>query len=128
MSISSVLFSGGTLYLQSNSPATNVEIRAESSNIRIAEIGTNRSWTYSASQVSAVEFQGGAGNDRFVNYVNSLYARAFGFGGADYLVGANGNDYFDGGDGNDELVGGGGNDTLIGGGGNDVLLGLAGND
>jgi hypothetical protein len=78
--------------------------------------------------VGQVEFQGGAGNDRFVNNVYSLPIRAFGFGGNDYLEGYNGNDIFVGGDGDDTMVGYGGNDQFWGGNGNDIVKGMAGND
>jgi hypothetical protein len=98
------------------------------SNIRINDLSTNRSWDYAASSVGSVEFQGGAGNDRFVNYVGSLPVRAFGGAGNDYLEGYNGNDDFIGGDGNDTLVGYGGNDRMWGGNGNDIIRGMNGND
>jgi hypothetical protein len=94
----------------------------------LEEVGARRSWYYPKSSVACVEFQGGAGNDRFVNNAYSLPVRGFGNGGNDYLEGYNGNDVFVGGDGDDTLVGYGGDDQLWGGNGNDVLLGGAGND
>ncbi len=92
------------------------------------DVGTNRSWNYESSRVGSVDFVGGTGNDRFVNYITNLPVRGFGNGGNDYLEGYNGADHLDGGTGNDELVGYGGNDTLVGGSGDDVLRGDAGND
>jgi hypothetical protein len=127
-SVSSLWFSGNILVVKTDNAATSVAVNPSGSNIVIQEVGSGRSWSYAASQVGKVEFQGGAGNDRFVNNVYALPVNAYGFGGNDYLEGYNGADYFDGGDGNDHLVGYGGNDTMFGGTGADILLGMAGND
>lgn len=127
-SVSSLWFSGTTLVVKTNDVSTGVEVRPSGSNVVIQEVGTARSWSYAASTVGTVEFQGGAGNDRFVNNARYLPTRAFGFGGNDYLEGYDGADAFVGGAGNDTLVGYGGNDSMWGGSGNDVLLGMAGND
>ncbi len=116
------------LVVKTDDAATNVTVAQVGSNIRIHDVSTNRSWDYAASQVGTVEFQGGAGNDRFVNYIANLPIRAFGGAGNDYLEGYNGNDIFVGGDGHDTLVGYGGNDQMWGGADNDVLRGMSGND
>lgn len=128
MSVSSLSLSGSTLYINSNSSATNATVHLSGSNLVVSDLGTGQNWSYASSSVGMVEFRGGAGNDRFVNNAFSLPIRAFGYGGSDYLEGYNGNDYFDGGDGNDTLVGYGGNDTMFGGAGNDVLRGMSGAD
>jgi hypothetical protein len=128
LSVSSLFFSGSTLVVTSNNAPTNVVVYPSGSNIVIQEVGTTHAWTYAASRVGRVEFQGGAGNDRFVNDVYALPVTAFGNGGNDYLEGYNGADQLIGGDGNDTLVGYGGNDTLWGGAGNDLLKGMDGND
>jgi hypothetical protein len=127
-SVSSLWFSGSTLVVKTDDVATNVSVNQSGSNIRINDVSTGRSWDYQASTVGSVEFQGGAGNDRFVNYVYSLPVRAYGFGGNDYLEGYNGADDLVGGDGNDTLVGYGGNDRMWGQAGNDIIRGMAGND
>ena len=80
------------------------------------------------SQVRAIIFKGGSGNDHFINRTN-LPLRAEGGAGNDTIYG--------GIDGRAEIFGGGDNDTLIGtkagnkiegGEGDDVLFGLEGND
>lgn len=128
MSVTNPWFSGSMLVVPTDNNATNVELISSGSNLVVRDHSSNRSWTYAASQVSQVEFQGGNGNDRFVNNFYSMSVRAFGGGGNDYLEGYNGNDIFVGGSGNDTLVGYGGNDQMWGGDGNDVLLGGNGND
>lgn len=128
MSVSSLWFSGSTLVVRTDNYATSVTVNPSGSNIMIQEGGTGRSWSYAASSVGRVEFQGGAGNDRFVNNVYSLPITAFGFGGHDYLEGYNGADQYIGGDGDDTMVGYGGNDTFWGGYGNDIAKGMAGDD
>lgn len=128
LSVSSLWYSGNILVVKTDNAATSVVVNPSGSNIVIKDLGTSRSWSYAASRVGKVEFQGGAGSDRFVNNVYSLPTNAFGFGGNDYLEGYNGVDTFVGGDGNDTMVGYGGNDLLWGGAGDDVLLGMAGND
>ena len=128
LSVSSLWFSGATLVVKTDNAATSVNVSQVGSNAQIQEVSSGRTWSYASSSVGTVEFQGGAGNDRFVDYVYNLPIRAFGSGGNDYLEGWNAADYFDGGDGNDQLVGYGGDDLMFGGPGNDVLLGMDGND
>jgi len=117
-----------TLVVRTDNASTSVEVRVEGSNYRVHDQSTNRSWSYAARTVSRVEFQGGAGNDRFVNNVPNLSVRAFGNAGNDHLEGYNGADMLVGGDGNDTLVGNGGNDELQGGNGDDTLRGMDGDD
>lgn len=128
MSVTNPWFSGSMLVVPTDNNATSVELASSGSNLVVRDLSSNRSWTYAASQVSQVEFQGGNGNDRFVNNFYSMRVRAFGGGGNDYLEGYNGNDIFVGGSGDDTLVGYGGNDQMWGGEGNDLLLGGNGND
>jgi len=127
-SVSSIWFSGSTLVVKINDVATTVEVRQSASSVEIVESGTDRSWSYAATSISRVEFQGGSGHDRFLNYISTMPVKAFGNGGNDYLEGYGAGDYLSGGIGNDTLAGYGGDDTLWGGTGNDVLLGMAGND
>jgi calpain family cysteine protease/hemolysin type calcium-binding protein len=126
--VTSLGFSGSNLIVRTDNASTSVNVSQVGSNIRITDATTNRSWDYAASSVGTVEFQGGAGNDRFVNYVSNLAVRGFGNAGNDYLEGYNGADVFVGGDGNDELVGYGGNDQMWGGNGDDILRGMIGDD
>lgn len=128
MSVSQMWFNGNTLCVKTDDVATSVEVRQFGSDIVIQDLSTARSWNFAASSVGTVEFQGGAGDDRFQNSVMNLPTRAFGFGGNDYLVGYNSVDLFVGGDGDDTLVGWGGDDHLRGGNGNDLILGGYGND
>ena len=128
MSVSQIGFSGNTLCVKTDNVATSVEVRQVGTDIQVRDLSTSRSWNFAANRVGTVEFQGGAGNDRFVNNVMNMPTRAFGFGGNDYLEGYNAVDVFVGGDGDDTLVGYGGNDQLWGGAGNDTILGGNGDD
>ena len=127
-SVTSVWTTGNTLVLRTDNNATSLEVAQSGSNVRVNEIGSGRSWTYSSASINKVELQGGNGADRFVNNYYSLPVSFFGGAGNDYLEGYNGNDYFDGGAGNDTVKAYGGNDTVFGGDGDDVLLGMTGND
>ena len=128
MAVASLWFSGNQLCVRTDNFATSVSVSSSGTNIVVNENGSGRTWSYAATTVGSVQFQGGTGNDRFVNNVSSLRVSGYGNGGNDYLEGYNGNDYFEGNDGNDTLVGYGGNDTMFGGIGNDVIRGMDGND
>lgn len=128
MAVTQIWFSGNTLCAKTDNTSTSVELRQSGTEVLVKDISSAKTWKYAASQVGQFEFQGGAGNDRFVNYISNMKVRAWGFGGNDYLEGYNGDDYLDGGDGDDTLVGYGGNDLMYGGRGNDVLRGGGGND
>lgn len=80
-----------------------------------------------ANAVTSVLFDGGEGNDRFVNQT-SKHSVAYGGAGNDELVGGNGIDEFFGGLGDDLLFGGGSNDRLFGNDGNDRIFGQQGSD
>jgi Ca2+-binding RTX toxin-like protein len=77
--------------------------------------------------VQLISFDGGGGNDIFVN-TTSAFAIALGGTGADILVGGSGGNFLLGGSGNDVLVGGVGNDTIVGDTGNDIVFGGPGVD
>ncbi len=128
LSVDSLYFSGSILVVHTDNASTSVEVRTVGSNVQIKEVGSNKVWNYAASSVGKVEFQGGNGNDRFVNYSTTLPVRAFGGAGNDYLEGYDGADVMVGGAGDDTLSGYGGNDQLWGGDGNDLILGGNGND
>ncbi len=128
MAVSQLWMSGSTLCIKTDDASTSVEVRQVGSNVVVNEVGTSRTWNYSASNVGRLQFQGGAGNDRFVNLLTNTPVHGWGYGGNDYLEGYNGADFFDGGDGDDTLVGFGGNDQLYGGNGNDTIRGGSGND
>jgi hypothetical protein len=125
-SVANLWTSGATVFVKTDDYSTGVEVVQSGSHVAIVEVGTNRVWSYSG--VGRVEFQGGAGDDRFVNKISWLPITAFGFAGNDYLEGYSGNDTFVGGPGNDKLFGYGGDDLMWGGAGNDVLLAGGGND
>ncbi|MCG6155129.1 C2 family cysteine protease [Rubinisphaera margarita] len=128
LSVSKLWMSGSTLVVKANDSATHVKVRQNGSKVQIEDVTTRRKWNVSKSKVSTVEFQGGSGNDRFVNYYRYLPVRAFGNAGHDYLEGYHGADYLNGGTGNDTLKGYGGNDRLNGSYGNDLIKGGSGND
>ena len=128
MSVTNPWFSGSTLIVPTDNNSTHVTLSSSNGNVMVSDVGTNRTWTYASSSVSKVEFQGGSGNDRFINNIYSMPVRGFGGSGNDYLEGYNGADMFVGGAGDDELVGYGGNDQMWGGDGNDILKGGSGLD
>jgi hypothetical protein len=128
MSVTALSLDSGVLTMWTDNNATSAQVRQYGGNYIIDELGTGRSWSYSSSLVNTVQFVGGAGNDRFIDYVSYLPVRFWGLGGDDYLEGYNAADYLDGGDGNDTIKGYGGNDLIFGGAGNDILLGMNGND
>jgi len=78
MSVSQMWFNGNTLCVKTDDVATSVEVRQFGSDIVIQDLSTARSWNFAASSVGTVEFQGGAGDDRFQNSVMNLPTRAFG--------------------------------------------------
>lgn len=59
MSVTNPWFSGSMLVVPTDNNSTNVELTSSGSNLVVRDHSSNRSWTYSASQVSRVEFQGG---------------------------------------------------------------------
>jgi hypothetical protein len=128
LSVSSLWFSGSTLVVKTNDVSTSVRASLSSSNVLIQDLTGGGSWSYSSASVSKIEFQGGAGNDSFRNYIYSMPITAFGFGGNDYLEGYGAADQFIGGDGNDTMVGYQGNDTFWSGNGHDTVKGMTGND
>lgn len=127
-SVSQTWFTGQTLFVKTDDAATSIEVRQVGSELVVRDVGASRTWSFAAARVGTVEFQGGAGNDRFVNKMTMLPIRAFGFGGNDHLEGYHAADVFVGGDGDDTLVGYGGDDQFWGGTGNDVILGGNGAD
>jgi len=89
--------------------------------------GNNAVSLFNANLVKKLIFNGGDGNDSFVN-TTSLQTTAYGGNGNDSLIGGNGNDFLFGGAGDDTLYGGSGNDFLKGDSGNDFLYGMDGDD
>jgi hypothetical protein len=79
----------------------------------------------SFAAVKEIVFEGGAGNDTFINNT-AIPSTAYGRDGNDTLYGGDGNDKLFGGNGNDSLFGGKGADELYGGAGADRFLVLAG--
>src|SRR4051794_37402793 len=67
-SVTSVAYggpSGNVLVVDCNNAATSVTVSKQGANVRVSEVGTNRTWDRPASSVGMVEFHGGAGDDRF---------------------------------------------------------------
>jgi hypothetical protein len=142
-SVTSAIFSNGTIVLSCNNNPSNVTITEQVKTIGTGQLvlhldyivvtdttnGFSKSFFESSvAPIQRIQFVGGAGSDRLFNYVPSLQVQAWGKGGDDYLMGGNKNDILVGGTGNDTLVGLGGNDQLFGEAGNDVLYGGDGND
>jgi phospholipase/lecithinase/hemolysin len=93
---------------------------------RIVAFGLGGNDTIAAAGLSiAVEFDGGAGNDRLIGGQSDDVLR--GGPGHDILIGRSGDDRLRGGDGRDVLLGGRGNDALEGD-ARDLILGDHGQD
>lgn len=85
--------------------------------------------TFRLADVSRIQVNAGAGNDRVIISANvSIRSWIDGGAGNDFLFGGSGNDEIFGGDGHDWLFGNRGKDRLFGGDGNDVLFGGLGED
>ncbi len=83
--------------------------------------------SFKKSDVRLIVFNGGAGDDVFVN-LTSVRALALGGPGNDVLIGGTNNDILIGGPGNDVIIGRAGNDVLEGDDGNDLLMDDRGRD
>jgi Ca2+-binding RTX toxin-like protein len=128
-SVTSLSLSGMNLVIHTDDANTAVTVRPIGPDIQIEEGNwSNQTWKYAASSVGSIEFNGGAGNDRFESQVDLLLVRAFGGAGNDTLIGNAGNDLLDGEDGSDVLLGMSGDDILTGGPGDDQLNGGEGID
>src|SRR5690349_14181851 len=70
-SVSAVYFAGANrdeMVVTSDNTATNVSVQKIDGNIQIKDQTNNRTWN-GGPNISRVWFVGGAGDDRFVNYV-----------------------------------------------------------
>lgn len=83
--------------------------------------------SYAKDDVHGIFFNGGCGDDTFMNNTD-VRSIALGGAGNDTLMGGSGPDMLAGGPGNDVIYGGQGNDVLFGGGGDDVSLDGSGAD
>ena len=83
--------------------------------------------SYDAGLVNAIQFDGGKGDDTFVNQT-AIPATADGEAGNDFLFGGAGDDHLAGGDGEDFVFGGPGNDEMVGDPEQDHLHGGEGED
>jgi hypothetical protein len=127
---------GDTLYIEGTSGNDTVQV-SETYNQqngtayykveeRLAN-GSDAVSLHEARTIKKLVFNGGDGNDTFVN-MTGLTTIADGGNGNDSLTGGSGNDILKGGTGNDDLRGMGGDDHLDGGSGQDRLDGGDGND
>lgn len=82
---------------------------------------------YNTSSVDKVIFNGGDGNDTFVN-LTDVQSNAYGGNGDDELTGGSNVDRLEGGSGNDVIFGKAGDDTILGNGGADTISGGSGSD
>jgi len=124
MAVESIAVNGATLVIQADDAATRVSVQSAGSEIVIVDQATAQSWRYASAGVAALEFHGGAANDRFENSVARLRVWASGNGGDDILRGNAAADTLLGGEGSDQLQGGAGADTLRGGPGDDILIAI----
>jgi hypothetical protein len=105
---------GGAHELLITGTKGNDNVQVSTSGNQVAVNFDGKTTSYKSTAIKEIVFNGGAGNDMFVNdtFIPS-YARA----GA-------GNDTLIGGTGNDTLVAGTGNDVLVGGTGKNKLMGV----
>ncbi len=110
----------GVLNIGTDNQASDVRTYRSGNNLTVVDNSPNGLYVtppqfiFVFEKVNLIRFQGGSGNDRFINDA-FVPVEAFGKGGNDYLEGGNSADRFFGGAGNDTLVGDGGNDMLFGG-------------
>jgi Ca2+-binding RTX toxin-like protein len=117
---------GQTLVIKSDGASDQVFVSEAGGQVLVTINGQMQA-PIARTAVQAIAFDGGAGDDIFVNST-SIFSVAVGGTGRDILVGGSGGNVFFGGTGNDVLVGGAGNDFLIGESGNDAVFGGAGSD
>ena len=84
--------------------------------------------TFSATAITAVQIQAGAGNDSVDASAMTRATYVNGGAGLDTIVGGSGNDTLSGGAQSNEITGGAGDDVLNGSPGNDLIQGNGGND
>ncbi len=124
--VSSIELTASVLIIRSDDNGSAVDVKPFAGRINIYD-GGRHIGTSIASNVVAIEFRGGNGNDSFTN-ATTLPSSLYGNGGYNVLTGGSARDYLYGGNSDDTLNGGGGNDYLYGNGGNDRLTGEAGDD
>jgi Ca2+-binding RTX toxin-like protein len=112
-----VALQGSVLVITGDSAADQVLVAEANGAISVLVNGQAQG-VFRRAAVGAVAFDGGVGDDVFVNATG-----AFG-----YAVGGTGNDTLVGGRGGNVLLGGRGNDTLVGGVGDDFVIGESGDD
>jgi Ca2+-binding RTX toxin-like protein len=123
-----ISFSGGVVTITGTDAADRAVVTQRRGNLTVTlSGGASATQTFHRSDVKRIIFDGGAGDDVFVN-LSSVRALALGGDGNDLLIGGRANDILIGGAGNDILIGGRGNDRLMGGDGNDTLNGGRDND
>ncbi len=113
------------LSITGTAKADQVEVSTSGTQVVVSFDG--KTTTYASSAIKEIIFNGGAGNDMFVNNT-SLPSSAVGGPGNDTLIGGSGNDTLSGGAGNDTLVGGLGKNTLVGGVGINAAVSISGQD
>jgi hypothetical protein len=123
-----ISFSAGVVTITGTDAAdTAVVVQRHGQLVVTVSGGVSATQTFKKGDVKQIVFDGGAGNDVFINH-SSVRALALGGDGDDVLVGGTGKDVLIGGAGNDVLIGRAGNDRLEGDDGNDELHGGAGDD
>jgi Ca2+-binding RTX toxin-like protein len=123
-----ISFNAGVVTITGTDAADRAVVTQRRGNLTVVlSGGVSATQTFHKSDVKQIIFDGGAGDDVFVN-LSSVRALAMGGDGNDLLIGGRRNDILIGGAGDDILIGGRGNDTLEGGAGNDRLQGNRGND
>ncbi|MGO9915106.1 MAG: beta strand repeat-containing protein, partial [Isosphaeraceae bacterium] len=114
--------SGSTLVVVGTSGPDTIQVTE--ANGRVTAAVNQKRWSFSNSQVNAIQVDGYGGNDVILlNTLGSNLPALLNEGsGNDLLWAGAGNDTLIAGRGNDFLIGGGGVDRLYGGNGNDVLV------
>jgi hypothetical protein len=122
------LVSSGHLLIHGTAGNDRVSVSTDTRNhSKLDVVYDGTTYTFKETRVKEIDFNGGRGNDYFINNT-SIRTVANGGAGNDTLIGGSGDDILNGGTGNDTLIGRGGNDSLDGGIGNDNIQGGAGND
>jgi Ca2+-binding RTX toxin-like protein len=125
-----VSFTDGQITIEGTDLDDTVRVMSDSGVVTVTAQAAGEvaeSYKFDSSEVDSLYFEGGTGDDLFVNRT-SISSTAYGNGGNDWLLGGHGDDVLKGGPGNDDLRGYSGDDSLHGDYGNDRLYGAAGND
>ena len=118
----------GVLSIDGSDQSDYVDVQySEDGQQVILKVNDQEPQSFDSADVESIQFEGGAGNDTFVNQT-AIPSEAHGGEGSDFLFGGAANDRLEGGEGEDFVFGGPGDDVLVGDPTQDQLHGGDGED